>query len=213
MSGADERSVRPIVDLLADAKRANQAAGKAFVYANAYKPHREAWALGHFAALYNNWDRRVADLVLAHYGETADVPADFAVLDGSGAHVAHVEITTALDPGRRPGAEYRDPNRPRTQLVPDPCATGVDPWCHLCQVLGQKIAKGQARYAPGTWLVVYMIVFASMYGDESDPIEAAERVIAGYAPGEMGLAEIWLLDGEDVAHRVYPSRVTLRSRS
>lgn len=211
MSAAEARQPQPIAELLAEANRVNRETGKAFVYANAYKRHREAWVLGHFAALYNAWSERRADLVLAEPGETADVPADFAAYDAAGAPVAHIEVSTALDPGRRPGAEYRDPNRPRVEFIPDPDDTGVDPWGHLREVLGQKVHKARTRYASGTWLVVYLSVFASMYGEEGDPVDAAEAAIASFSPAELGLAEVWLLDGAKLAHRVYPTRVTLRA--
>lgn len=205
---APEGPLRPIAEVLTDAQRATEAArvaGGGFGHQNRHKREREAWVLGHFAALYNAWGGREAEIAIAQGGDSPAIPADFAIFDPAGRAIAHVEVTVALDPGRRPGAE-----RLGSHLVPDPQISGIDPWGHLAEVLAKKVAKGAARYASPTWLVVYVNVFAGMYGDRFDPLVVAERTLAGLDLGATGLTEVWLLESNaQSAMRAYPGQTLL----
>lgn len=204
--------MRPILELFEEADRIRRETGKEFVFSNRFKPHREAWVLGHFAVLHNSWHGRNADLALAEKGDSDEKPADFAVYDSQHRLVAYIEVADALDPGRRPGAEYKDKNRSSVQFIPDPRLTGEDPWAHLAMVVRQKSSKGQARYKTPTWLVINLNVFASMYAGEWDAAAAVERTI-NEVGGQLGaITQIWLLDSTTRAVRVYPDRVQIAAR-
>jgi hypothetical protein len=65
--------------------------------AEQYRKHREAWVLGHFAVIYNDMPGCLRRLEFAEAGDSASIPADFAVYDAQGALVTDAEIAELTD--------------------------------------------------------------------------------------------------------------------
>src|SRR6266478_3403022 len=65
--------------------------------AERYRKHREAWVLGHSAVIYNDMPGCLRRLEFAEAGDSASIPADFAVYDAHGTLVTDAEIAELTD--------------------------------------------------------------------------------------------------------------------
>jgi hypothetical protein len=98
-----------------------------------------------------------------------------------GEAIINVEITIALAPGRRLGAEYRFPGK--TEL--DPVEKWVERAALIPGALDNAIArKVKKRYGSPTWLLVYLNI--SEYGIRQAETEAAiaeikQRYVGSFA--------------------------------
>jgi hypothetical protein len=104
-----------------------------------------------------------------------------------GGEIINIEITIALVPGRRLGAEYRFPGR--TEL--DPVENWIERAAVIPGALDNAIAgKVAKRYASPAWLLVYLNI--SEYGIRQEETEAAIADIKRrYAGSFAALYVLW----------------------
>ena len=163
-----------IKKLLEEAEEQKLKEGNAFITErNSQKP-REQWILGKFSENYNKKAQR--KLI---YAKPLEGP-DFRVFDSEKKHIFYVEITEALDEGRKRTLEYKT-NEKGVEEIPK---------ADYLSVIQRLISKKCSRNYPNdTILIIYLNIFSSIYdGFVSNPFSRL------YLPERCNLLQIWLLD-------------------
>jgi len=162
-----------IKELLEEAEKENRRGSNFLTDSNKQKL-REQWILGKFAENYNQRATRKME-----YANRLEAP-DFEVFDSEKNWMFDVEITEALDKGRKRTLEYRTPAKgvifiPKTDYFPV-----------IERLILQKCSK---KYPKATVLIIYLDVFSSIYDKFTS--ETFSQLLL---PEKCNLSQIWLLD-------------------
>ena len=96
-----------IRELFTDAENQRCLDRYSFMYERRYKKLLEQWILGKFIHLYN---KNLKDPLV--YAESLKPPdPDFRVFDGEKNWIVDIDVTEALDKGRKRNKEYRNNNK------------------------------------------------------------------------------------------------------
>jgi len=162
-----------IKELLEEAEKENRRGSNFLTDSNKQKL-REQWILGKFAENYNQRATHKME-----YANRLEVP-DFEVFDSEKNWMFDVEITEALDKGRRRTLEYRIPTKevifiPKTDYFP---------------VIEKRVSqKRLMQYSRTTILIIYLNVFSSIYDKFTS--ETFSQLLL---PEKCNFSQIWLLD-------------------
>jgi hypothetical protein len=159
--GKDPRSLlmQPIIELFREAEIVNQRYPTGFICNREKQNLREQWILGKFCRLYNTDVPRQA--TYARRSEQSQemkkkaVP-DFEVFDDEGKWLFDLEVTEALDAGRKRTDEYGSGEN---------AACFIPPADYLNVVQTRICEKFSKQYPRTTILVIYINVFSSIYDD------------------------------------------------
>ena len=162
-----------IKELLEEAEKENRR-GSSFLTDSNKQKLREQWILGKFAENYNQKAIRKME-----YANRLEAP-DFEVFDSERNRMSDVEITEALDKGRRRTLEYRIPTKEVT-FIPK-----TDYFPVIERLILQKCSK---KYPKATVLIIYLDVFSSIYDKFT-----SETFSQIPLPEKCNLSQIWLLD-------------------
>lgn len=118
-------------------------------------------------------------------GDSASIPADFAIYDAAGALVADAEIAELTDVW-----EWWQPGT----TIPE-----VDhPWGHVSRLLRKKGQKAE-RYRTPTWLVIYdnasSGIFAELNGLSFGASDAAKQAATKWQ-SRASVTQIWVLSSD-----------------
>jgi hypothetical protein len=173
----------PITDLLA---LSIHAVSQPDFRAEPYRKHREAWVLGHFAVIYNTLPGCRHLLESAEAGDSADIPADFAIYDAAAALVADAEIAELTDVW-----EWWQPGTTIPEVD--------DPWGNLSRLLRQKGQKAK-RYRTPTWLIIYDNVSSGIFGELNGrsfgAADVARLTVTTEWLAPSTVTEIWMLSSD-----------------
>lgn len=191
----------PIIELL---KIARAAMSQPDYRNSKYRKHREAWVLGHFADLYNVWPGASSVLTFAQLGDTAEIPADFAIFAPSCEYVCDVEVAELTDVWDwwKPGIEIPEVD---------------DPWGLLGKLLSKKLEKA-LHYRTPTWLLIYdnvmSAVFSVLNGVEFGAAEAGRILLSEMNVEESAINCVWVLSSDGHrADRLTGGRVSLTANT
>jgi len=166
--------MRLIRDLLKQAEKENQRDSKSFLTSRSKQKLREQWILGKFSENYN---KKVKSKMI--YAEVSEAP-DFQVFDSANNWIFDVEITEALDEGRRRSSEYKTETE-KVIFIPEVNYLPV-----IERLFSQKCSKAYPR---ATILILYFNVFSSIYDEFT-----SETFSPLSLPEKCSLSQIWLLD-------------------
>lgn len=151
-----------------------------------YRKHREAWVLAQFAVLYNPWPQAPSQLSFAEPGDSAGVPADFAIYGPEGKRICDLEVTELTDVWDwwKPGVDILEVD---------------DPWAKLPELLSKKYGKA-ANYRPPTWLLIYDNVSSAIYqianGVTFGASEKARFHLSKIDFAQSSIAAVWILSSD-----------------
>lgn len=160
-----------IKKLLEEAEEQNLKEGNAFITERNSQKLREQWILGKFSENYN---KKAQHKLI--YAEPLEGP-DFRIFDSEKKHVFYVEITEALDEGRKRTLEYRT-NEKRGEEIPKADYLSV-----IQRLISEKCSR---KYPHDTILIIYLNL--SIYRFEPQTFSRL------YLPERCNLLQIWLLD-------------------
>ena len=163
-----------IKKLLEEAEEQRLKEGNAFITERNSQKLREQWVLGKFSENYN--EKAQCKLI---YAEPLEGP-DFRVFDSEKKSIFYVEITEALDEGRKRTLEYRT-NEKGVKHIPKADYLSV-----IQRLISEKCSK---NYPNDTILIIYLNIVSSIYDGF-----ASNSFSRLYLPKRCNLLQIWLLD-------------------
>ena len=172
------------------AEKENRRDEKSFMTERNKQKLREQWVLGKFAGNYNKkaQHRLIYAEPLASPEKFSQNIPDFKVFDSRRNWIFDIEITEALDAGRKRTLEYETPEY-KTKAEEAVIISETNYLPVIERLISQKCSK---VYPRDTVLIIYLNVFSSFH-DKFAP----ETFSALSLPKECNLLQIWLLDGGD----------------
>lgn len=163
-----------IWDLLKQAEKENQRDPNSFLTKRSKQKLREQWILGKFT---DNYNKKIENKMI--YAGVSEAP-DFEVFDSAKNWIFDIEITEALDEGRKRSSEYKAQTE-KVIFIPD-----VNYFPVIERLFSQKCLKA---YPKATILILYFNVFSSIYDEFT-----SETFLPLSLPEKCSLSQIWLLD-------------------
>ncbi len=175
-----------IKDLFEDAEKerikSRRQKGKPFITKRSNQGLREQWLLGKFSEKYNEKAQHKLTYAenLSGPEETSRNIPEFKIFDSRQNWVFDIEITEALDAGRKRTLEYRTASKGAKEV----------PEVGYLPVIQRRISEKCSKdYPRDTVLIIYLNIFSSIYDEFS-----SETFSALSLPEECNLLQIWLLD-------------------